>query len=71
MHKGLLKEPVLHSEPHGTRRPERVGENLNRRWSRPIVEVMSADFLALGFDPILNFATKPAAIYGQQINSND
>jgi pyruvate dehydrogenase E1 component beta subunit len=131
VHKGLLKEPVLHSEPHGTRRPERVGENLNRAlaaavgqdWrvtligedalgpyggafkisrglssrhpgsvlGTPISESQCSgqppawrcaassrssrsclgDFLALGFDPILNSATKSAVTYEQQINSND
>jgi pyruvate/2-oxoglutarate/acetoin dehydrogenase E1 component len=116
----------LHSEPHGVKRPERVGENLNRALAvalgdprvtligedvldpyggafkisrglssryprsvlgtpisesgmlglasglalcgeRPIVEVMFGDFLALGFDPILNFATKSVAMYGRRI----
>jgi pyruvate/2-oxoglutarate/acetoin dehydrogenase E1 component len=117
----------LPSEQNGTRRPERVGENLNRALAlalgedrrvtligedvldpyggafkisrglssrypesvlgtpisesgvlglaaglalcgeRPIVEVMFGDFLALGFDPILNFATKSVAMYGHRI----
>ena len=34
---------------------------------RPVVEVMFGDFLALGFDPILNFATKSVAMYGERI----
>jgi pyruvate/2-oxoglutarate/acetoin dehydrogenase E1 component len=34
---------------------------------RPIVEVMFGDFLALGFDPILNFATKSVAMYGHRV----
>lgn len=117
----------MHSEPHRTRRPERVGQNLNRALAvalgedrrvtlmgqdvldpyggafkisrglssrypesvfgtpisesgmlgvaaglalcgeRPIVEMMFGDFLALGFDPIVNFATKSVTMYGRRI----
>jgi pyruvate/2-oxoglutarate/acetoin dehydrogenase E1 component len=34
---------------------------------RPIVEVMFGDFLALGFDQLLNFATKSVAMYGHPV----
>lgn len=34
---------------------------------KPIVEIMFGDFLALGFDQILNFATKSVAMYGQRL----
>lgn len=34
---------------------------------RPIAEVMFGDFLALGFDPIVNFATKSVTMYGHRI----
>jgi pyruvate dehydrogenase E1 component beta subunit len=37
---------------------------------RPIVEVMFGDFLALGFDPLLNFATKSVAMYGRRVPVN-
>jgi pyruvate/2-oxoglutarate/acetoin dehydrogenase E1 component len=34
---------------------------------RPIVEVMFGDFIALGFDQILNFATKSVSMYGHRV----
>jgi len=34
---------------------------------RPIVEIMFADFVALAFDQILNFATKSVAMYGRRV----
>jgi pyruvate/2-oxoglutarate/acetoin dehydrogenase E1 component len=34
---------------------------------RPIVEVMFGDFIALAFDPILNFLTKSVAMYGHRV----
>jgi pyruvate/2-oxoglutarate/acetoin dehydrogenase E1 component len=34
---------------------------------RPIVEVMFGDFLALGFDPLVNFATKSVGMYGHRL----
>ena len=37
---------------------------------RPIVEVMFGDFLALGFDMLLNFATKSVAMYGRRVPMN-
>jgi pyruvate/2-oxoglutarate/acetoin dehydrogenase E1 component len=37
---------------------------------RPIVEVMFGDFLALAFDPLLNFATKSVAMYGHRVPMN-
>jgi pyruvate/2-oxoglutarate/acetoin dehydrogenase E1 component len=37
---------------------------------RPIVEVMFGDFIALGFDMLLNFATKSVAMYGQRVPVN-
>src|SRR5579875_919629 len=123
----VTKGAVLDPKPHGARRPERVGENLNRPLAtalgrdqrvtlmgqdvldpyggafkisrglssrypgsvlgtpisesgmlgmaaglalcgeRPIVEVMFGDFLALGFDPIVNFATKSVEMYGDRL----
>ena len=34
---------------------------------RPIVEIMFGDFLALAFDPILNFLSKSVAMYGRNV----
>ena len=34
---------------------------------RPIVEIMFGDFLALAFDPILNFLSKSVAMYGRRM----
>ncbi len=34
---------------------------------KPIVEIMFGDFLALGFDQILNFASKSVTMYGRQL----
>jgi pyruvate dehydrogenase E1 component beta subunit len=34
---------------------------------RPIVEIMFGDFVALGFDQILNFATKSVSMYGHRV----
>jgi pyruvate/2-oxoglutarate/acetoin dehydrogenase E1 component len=34
---------------------------------RPIVEIMFGDFIALGFDQILNFATKSVSMYGHRL----
>jgi pyruvate/2-oxoglutarate/acetoin dehydrogenase E1 component len=34
---------------------------------RPIVEVMFGDFIALGFDQLLNFATKSVSMYGHRV----
>ena len=34
---------------------------------RPIVEVMFGDFLALGFDQLLNFLTKSVSMYGRRV----
>lgn len=35
---------------------------------RPIAEVMFGDFLALGFDQILNFAAKSVSMYGHRVD---
>lgn len=37
---------------------------------KPIVEIMFGDFIALGFDQILNFATKSVSMYGQTLPLN-
>lgn len=37
---------------------------------KPIVEIMFGDFIALGFDQILNFATKSVSMYGQPVAMN-
>jgi pyruvate/2-oxoglutarate/acetoin dehydrogenase E1 component len=34
---------------------------------RPIVEIMFGDFLALAFDPLLNFLSKSVAMYGHEV----
>jgi pyruvate/2-oxoglutarate/acetoin dehydrogenase E1 component len=34
---------------------------------RPIVEIMFGDFVALAFDPILNFLSKSVGMYGQRV----
>ncbi|MGE5291020.1 MAG: alpha-ketoacid dehydrogenase subunit beta [Micromonosporaceae bacterium] len=34
---------------------------------RPIVEIMFGDFVTLGFDQILNFATKSVSMYGHRV----
>lgn len=34
---------------------------------RPIIEVMFGDFLALCFDPLVNFATKSVTMYGHRV----
>jgi pyruvate/2-oxoglutarate/acetoin dehydrogenase E1 component len=34
---------------------------------RPIVEIMFGDFIALGFDQLLNFATKSVSMYGYRV----
>lgn len=34
---------------------------------RPIVEIMFGDFLTLGFDQLVNFATKSVAMYGRRL----
>src|SRR3954469_19909806 len=37
---------------------------------RPIVEIMFGDFLALAFDPILNFLSKSVTMYGRDVPMN-
>lgn len=37
---------------------------------KAIVEIMFGDFIALGFDQILNFATKSVSMYGQPVAMN-
>lgn len=37
---------------------------------KPIVEIMFGDFIALGFDQILNFATKSVSMYGRTLPMN-
>ncbi|WP_369230380.1 2-oxo acid dehydrogenase subunit E2 [Streptomyces sp. R21] len=44
-----------------------VGGGLALCGNKVIVEVMFGDFLALGFDQLLNFASKSVSMYGQQV----
>jgi pyruvate/2-oxoglutarate/acetoin dehydrogenase E1 component/pyruvate/2-oxoglutarate dehydrogenase complex dihydrolipoamide acyltransferase (E2) component len=44
-----------------------VGGGLALCGNRVIVEVMFGDFLALGFDQVLNFATKSVSMYGTTV----
>lgn len=44
-----------------------VGAGLALAGDRPIVEIMFGDFIALAFDPILNFATKSVSMYGHRV----
>jgi pyruvate/2-oxoglutarate/acetoin dehydrogenase E1 component len=66
-----------------TRFPERVlttpiseqslvglGGGLALCGNKPIVEMMFGDFVALGFDQILNFASKSVAMYGRTLPMN-
>ncbi|MFF8919549.1 2-oxo acid dehydrogenase subunit E2 [Streptomyces sp. NPDC015032] len=44
-----------------------VGGGLALCGNRVIVEIMFGDFLALGFDQVLNFASKSVSMYGQTV----
>jgi len=44
-----------------------VGAGLALAGNRPVVEMMFADFAALAFDQLLNFASKSVSMYGRRI----
>lgn len=47
-----------------------IGGGLALCGEKPIIEIMFGDFVALGFDQILNFATKSVSMYGRPLPMN-